>query len=59
MRAVIVNKWVICGDCGAKLIKIVSNNSILQGVEIKCRQCHTINTIDFDNSGNKAEEHNE
>ena len=45
------NKWVVCGCCGHKLMRITHESKVAQcevEFEIKCSSCKKINVIEID-----------
>jgi len=45
--AVKVGEWILCGACGKKLEKVISDDYNIQGVERKCPNCKSINAINL------------
>ena len=46
VKSITLKDWVICGECGCKLFKILAN-PLAKHIEIKCHQCKTINSVDI------------
>lgn len=41
------NCWVLCGNCGAKLLKKKKENAKANNVEIKCHNCKALNEVNL------------
>ena len=46
VKSITLKDWAICGICGCKLFRIY-NKAIARHIEIKCRQCKSINKIEI------------